>query len=135
MKARSVLEINCPEEGRVRFWMDTDGYFTGVGNGLCNQLMSILSKYTIKEIREMAMGVIRGKNDGRECFVPENLTAVLERRLTCYNKEHGKYEYLYCLDLSFEQPFLSCERRRDRTIYILSCETLRNGFQFEDADD
>lgn len=105
MGTRSRLIIYRASKRPIYLWMHWDGYFSGVGNDLCEQIKLLLEKYTVEQINTMLDALDLKKVEDYQHFKTEDLIAFIEAKTTYGYDDTDDIEYEYKLD--FTRGFLS----------------------------
>ena len=97
MGTRSRLIIYRSSKRPIYLWMHWDGYFSGVGNDLCEQIKLLLEKYTLEQIHTMLDALDLKKAHDYQDFKTKDLIAFIEGKT--------EYEYDDCDDIAYEYEF------------------------------
>lgn len=95
MGTHSRVIIHRRNKAPIYLWIHCDGYFSGVGNDLCEQLKLLLDKYTIEQIETMLVALDLKETEEYQNFETEDLIAFVEGKTEYLNDEDSD-------DIAFE---------------------------------
>ena len=131
MGTSSRLVIARRNSADINFWIHWDGYFSGVGNDLCEQLKVLLEKYTVEQIIEM-LEALSLEEEGQN-FNTSDLIPFIEGKVSCCEDLCEEFLYLYALD--FEEGTLSARANHLDIEEELDFEQIRKGEVFSSSDE
>jgi hypothetical protein len=113
--------------------MHWDGYFSGVGNDLCEQIKLLLEKYSVEQIHTMLDALDLKKVEEYQHFKTEDFIAFIEGKTTYGYDDCSDIAYEYTLD--FGRGFLSGKGYEDESevIRTLKFEQIKSGSKLTDS--
>ena len=132
MGTRSRLIIYRGIKSPIYLWMHWDGYFSGVGNDLCEQIKLLLEKYTLEQIHTMLDTLDLKKAHDYQDFKTKDLIAFIEGKTEYENDNCDDIAYEYKLD--FNGEYLSGRGYDDEceSIRTLKFEQIKAGAKLTD---
>jgi hypothetical protein len=100
MGTRSRVIIHRRSKAPIRLWIHYDGYFSGVGDELCEQVKLLLEKYTVEQVETMLAALDLKEAEAYQNFKTEDLIAFIEGKTEYANDECGDIAFEYQLDFT-----------------------------------
>ena len=102
MGTRSRIVIKTESEKDTILWVQYDGYLEGVGDSLCQNMKKLLEKYTVEQLKKMAVDIKPKSSHFVTGFNVDNLVHMFEGTYVPFQDESDDYAYEYVIDMTKE---------------------------------
>jgi hypothetical protein len=133
MGTRSRIIIRRKNKPNIHLWMHWDGYFSGQGDRICEQLRNLLQKYSTDALQAKVEDMNLDTNEEYQNFSAEHLEDFVEGRTEFMNDECDDIEYEYTIH--FEKGLLMANALNCGKQFVVLFSTIQDGFQVSDLDE
>ena len=133
MGTRSRILIRRTSKTPIYLWMQWDGYFSGQGDRICEQLSRLLSKYSAISLQSIIDTLIVEElaEDEGQLFTAECLEDFIEGRASFKSDPCDDVEYEYIIDCKAAVLLV----KHNVFTYVIHFASIQNGYKVGELED